>query len=86
MVANIRTAFVAELEGADLAALTFYGSTLGREIISLELSAREALRTIRWKRPRATGPPSPWRRDRPVSPRRRFVAANGLWTATSRAP
>lgn len=44
MVANIRTAFVAELEGADLAALhDFYGSALGREIISLELSAREAL-------------------------------------------
>jgi len=44
MVANIRAEFVAGLEGADLAALhDFYGSPLGRELISLELSAREAL-------------------------------------------
>lgn len=44
MVENIRQDFVAELEGADLEALhAFYRSDLGREVVALELSAREAL-------------------------------------------
>lgn len=43
MVDRIRTEFVQGLEGADLAALHgFYGSELGQELLSLELSAREA--------------------------------------------
>lgn len=44
MIANIRADFVASLEGAELEAMhAFYGSDLGRQIVALELSAREAL-------------------------------------------